>query len=58
MMQTLPYMGFEYTNTPLDYILNASDDSDRGYYIVCDINYTNSCKDRTEQLALMPNKIR
>ena len=23
---------------------------------ICDINYTNSCKDRTEQLALMPNK--
>ena len=31
-------------------------DSDHGYYIVCDINYTNSCKYRTEQLALMPNK--
>ena len=24
--------------------------------IVCDINCTNSCKDRTEQLALMTNK--
>ena len=32
------------------------DDSDHGYYIVCDIDYTNSCKDSTEQLALMPNK--
>ena len=32
------------------------DDSDHGYYIVSDINYTYSCKDRTEQLALMPNK--
>ena len=24
--------------------------------IVCDIDHTNSCKERTEQLALMPNK--
>ena len=37
-------------------MLNTSDDSDHGFYIVCDINYTNSCKDRTEQLALTPNK--
>ena len=65
MMQKLPYKDFEYTTTmvehdqrsiSLDDILNTPDDSDHGYYIVCDINYTNSCKDRTEQLALMPNK--
>ena len=36
--------------------MNTPDDSDHGYHIVCDIDYTNSCKDRTEQLALMPNK--
>ena len=48
---------FEYTTTrSLDIILNTPDDSDHGYYIVFDINYSNSCKDRTEQLALMPNK--
>ena len=35
------------------YVVN---DRDQGYYIVYDINYANSCKDRTEQLALMPNK--
>ena len=56
MMQKLPYKGFEYTTTPLDYILNTLDDSDHGYYIICDINYTNSCNYRTEQLALKPNK--
>ena len=27
-----------------------------GYHIVCDFDYTNSCKDRTEQLAFMPDK--
>ena len=55
MMQKQPYKDFEYTDTSLDTTLSTPDDSD-GYYIVCDINYTNSCKYRTEQLALMPNK--
>ena len=36
--------------------MNTPDDSDHGYYIVCDIDYTNDCKERTEQLALMPKK--
>ena len=56
MMQKLPYKDFKFTTTSQDYILNTPDDSDHGYYINCDIDYTNSCKDRTEQLALMPNK--
>ena len=57
MMQKLPYKDFEFiTTTTLDVILNTPDDSDHGYYIVCDIDYTNECKERTEQLALMPNK--
>ena len=58
MMQKLPYKDFQITTTTttLDALLNTPDDSDHGYYIVCDIDYTNSCKKRTEQLALMPNK--
>ena len=56
MMQKLPYKNFEYSVTSLDTIQNTEDDSDHCYYIVCDNNYTNSCKERTEQLALMPNK--
>ena len=56
MMQKLPYKDFLFTTTSLDYTLNAPDDSDHGYYIVCDIDYTNECKERAEQLALMPNK--
>ena len=54
MMQKLPYKDFKFTTTSLDYILNTPDNTDHGYYIVCDIDYTNSCNDRTEQLALMP----
>ena len=39
MMQKLPCKAFEYTiTTSLDKILNTPDDSDHGYYIVCDIN--------------------
>ena len=57
MMRKLPYKDFEFiTTTTLDVILNTPDNSDHGYYIVCDIDYTNECKERTEQLALMPNK--
>ena len=56
MMQKLPYKDFQFTTTTLDTIPNTPDDSDHGYYIVCDIDYTNECKERTEQLALMPNQ--
>ena len=58
MMQKLPYKDFEFiiTTTTLDVILNTPDDSDHGYYIVCDIDYTNECIERREQLVLMPNK--
>ena len=56
MMQKLAYKCFEYISTPLDEILNTQDDSDHGYFIVFDINYNNSCKDKTEQLSLIPNK--
>ena len=56
MMQKLPYKDFKFTTASLDAILNTPDDSDHGYYIVCDIDYINECKERTEQLALLPNK--
>ena len=63
MMQKLPSKDFEYITMTLDEeetalqrILNTPYDGDHGYYIVGDINYTNSCNYRTELLALMPNK--
>ena len=56
-MQKLPYKDFQFnTTTTLDVIMNTPDDSDNGYYKVCDIDYNNSCKERIEQLAPMPNK--
>ena len=49
MVQKLPYKDFEFiTTTTLDVILTTPDDRDHGYYIVCDIDYTNECKERTE----------
>ena len=44
-MQKLPYKDFQFTTTTLDprsgfldAKLNTPDDSDHGYYIVCDID--------------------
>ena len=57
-MQKLPYKGFEYqgtcfadiTATSLDEeetmlqsIKNTPDDSDYGYCVICDSDYTNEC---------------
>ena len=46
MMKKLPYKDFQLTTstTTLDTILNTPDDSDHDYYIVCNINYTDTCK--------------
>ena len=68
IIQKLPYKDFEYCSTFLDprssfldngdtvfrHILITPDDSDNGYYIVCDNKFTINGKDRTEQLALVP----
>ena len=58
MMQMLPYKDFKYSNTSLDDTLYTLDDSDYGYYIVCDFDYNDDCKVKTEQLSLMANKKR
>ena len=51
MFQKLPYKDIEFITTTLDAwettlqrILNTPDDSDHGYYIICDIDHTNECK--------------
>ena len=52
MVQKLLYKDFEYYSTSLD----NGDTMLRHILNTCDINYTNSCKDRTEHLALMSSK--
>ena len=54
-MQKLPYKDFEYSNTTLDGVLNTSDDSDYGYWIICDLEYTNECKERISNFQLLPH---
>ena len=53
-MQKLPYKDFEHSNTTLDEVLNTSDDSDYGYWLICDLEYTNECKERTSNFQLLP----
>ena len=55
MMQKLHYKNFKYCKTSLDNILSTVDDSDYDCYMVCDIDYINDCRVKTEQLSLMPN---
>ena len=54
-MQKLPYKDFEYSNATLDKVLNTSDDSDNGYWLICDLEYTNECKERASNFQLLPH---
>ena len=56
MMHKLPNKEFKCTNKSLDVIINTPDDSDFDYHIVCDFGDYDICKDKTEQVALMPLK--
>ena len=43
-------------STPtLDEVLNTSDDSDYGYWLICDLEYTSECKERTSNFQLLPH---
>ena len=55
LMQKLPYKDFEYSNATLDKVLNTSDHSDYGYWLICDLEYTNECKERTSNFQLLPH---
>ena len=55
LMQKLQYKDFEYSNATLDKVLNTSDDSDYGYWLICDLEYTNECKERTSNFQLLPH---
>ena len=55
LMQKLPYTDFEYSKTTLDKVLNTSDDCDYGYWLMCDLEYTNECEERTSNFQLIPH---
>ena len=44
------------TPTQLDKLLNTSDDSDNGYWPICDLEFTNECKERTSNFQLLPHE--
>ena len=54
-MKKLPYKGFEYSNTTLDEVLDTSDDSDYGYWLICDLEYTNESKVKTTNFQILPH---
>ena len=56
LMQKWPYKDFSLTNATLYKLLNTADDSDYGYWLICDLEYTNECKDRTGNFQLLPYK--
>ena len=57
LKQKLPYKDFEFSNTTLDEVLNTSDDSDYGYWLIWNLEYTNECKERTSNFQLLPHGI-
>ena len=55
-MQKLPYKYFSFSKSTLDKVLNTPDDSDYGFWLICDLEYTNECKNRTNDFQLLPHK--
>ena len=55
LMQKLPYKDYEYSIATLDKVLNTSDDSDYGYWLISDLEYTNECKERSSNFQLLPH---
>ena len=52
-MQKLPYKDFCFTNITLDDVLDTDDDSDYGYSVICGLEYTNECKDKTKNFHIL-----
>ena len=47
-MQKLPDRDFKYSGPSLHDRLKTPHDKDQGYYIVCNIDYSVTCRDETE----------
>ena len=57
LMQKLPYKDFSWAyELTLDEVLNAGDDSDYGYWLICNLEYSNSSKDKTSNFQLLPHR--
>ena len=56
LRQKLTYKEFSFVDKSLDKALTTSNDSENGYSVICDKNYTDKCKDSTRCLQLLPIK--
>ena len=55
MSQYLPYDDIKFDNkVKLDDILNTSDDSEIGYFVECDLIYTDNIKEKTKYFPFCP----
>ena len=56
-MQKLPYREFSFTDIKLDEVLQTDDNSDFGYWVICNLKCTNEGKDKTTNFHLLPLRI-
>ena len=56
LMQKLQYKDFSFSDATPGEVLNTPDDSDYGYWLICDLECTKECKDRTSNFQLLPYK--
>ena len=54
--QKLPYKFLSFNKISLGDVLNTDNDSDYGYWFICDIEYTKKAKDRTANFQPLPFK--
>ena len=58
MMKTLPTGGFEWSNNSLDKIMQISDESDVGYFVMVDLNYPSNLHDCHNDFPLAAEKLK
>ena len=58
MMKKLPTGGFEWSDISLDKIMQTSDESDVGYFVMVDLNYPSSLHDCHNDFPLAAEKLK
>ena len=58
MMKKLPTGGFEWSDISLDEIMQTSDESDVGYFVVVDMNYPSNLHDNHNDFLLAAEKLK
>ena len=58
MMKKLPTDGFEWSDISLDKIMQTSDKSDVGYFVMVDLNYASNLHDCHNEFPLAAEKLK